>query len=152
MGYVLTCWHRFLQEWILDDRVRLYIIQSRFYAFHRVGHVQFDWPLIIALVERWHPETHTLCQLVRWPSHYRTLIMCTWSSYHWYYKYQLVCTLWGVIRCSTDRNWYSWNIPLSSFNYYQFLSLTIRGFKWGYIVAPCQSIYFIVSGWFIISR
>ena len=23
--------------------------------------------------------------------------MCTWSSYHWYYRYQLICILEGVI-------------------------------------------------------
>ncbi|KAL6326548.1 hypothetical protein AAG906_008410 [Vitis piasezkii] len=59
MGSVLTCRHRMLQEWVLDDRVRPYIIQSGFYVFHRVGHVKVDWPLITALVERWRPETHT---------------------------------------------------------------------------------------------
>ena len=46
------------REWVLDDRVRPYIIQSRFYVFHRVSHVKVDWPLITALVERWRPETH----------------------------------------------------------------------------------------------
>ncbi|RVW38482.1 Serine/threonine-protein phosphatase 7 long form-like [Vitis vinifera] len=30
-----------------------YIIQSRFYAFHRVGHIKVDWPLIIALLWSW---------------------------------------------------------------------------------------------------
>ena len=59
MGSVLTFRHRFRREWVLDDRVRPYIIQSRFHVFHRVGHVKVDWPLITALVERWHPETHT---------------------------------------------------------------------------------------------
>ena len=52
MGHVLTCWHMMLRVWP-------YIIQSGFYVFHRVGHVKVDWPLITALVERWHPETHT---------------------------------------------------------------------------------------------
>ncbi|KAL6334650.1 hypothetical protein AAG906_019513 [Vitis piasezkii] len=47
------------RQWVLDDRVRPYIIQSGFYVFHRVGHVKVDWPLITALVERWRPETHT---------------------------------------------------------------------------------------------
>ena len=64
MGNVLTCRHRFRQEWVLDDRVRPYIIQSRFHVFHRVGHVKVDWPLITALVERWHLETHTFHMLV----------------------------------------------------------------------------------------
>ncbi|RVW69911.1 Serine/threonine-protein phosphatase 7 long form-like [Vitis vinifera] len=59
MGSVLSCRHRMLREWVLDDRVRPYIIQSGFYVFHRVGHVKVDWPLITALVERWRPETHT---------------------------------------------------------------------------------------------
>ncbi|RVW49051.1 Serine/threonine-protein phosphatase 7 long form-like [Vitis vinifera] len=40
MGHVLTCRHKFHQEWVLDDYVRPYIIQSRFYVFHRVGHVK----------------------------------------------------------------------------------------------------------------
>ncbi|RVW14886.1 Serine/threonine-protein phosphatase 7 long form-like [Vitis vinifera] len=64
MGSVLTFRHRFRQEWVLDDRVRPYIIQSRFHVFHRVGHVKVDWPLITALVERWHLETHTFHMLV----------------------------------------------------------------------------------------
>ena len=59
MGHVLTCQHRFRREWVLDYRVWLYIIQSGFYVFHRVGHVKVDWPLITALVERWCLETHT---------------------------------------------------------------------------------------------
>ena len=59
MGHVLTCQHRFRREWVLDDRVRSCIIQSGFYAFHQVGHVKVDWPLIIALVERWCPKTHS---------------------------------------------------------------------------------------------
>ena len=65
MGHVLTCRHRFCQEWVLDDRVWSYIIQSRFYAFHRVGHIKVDWPLIIALVKRWRPKTHTFHMPVR---------------------------------------------------------------------------------------
>ncbi|KAL6345686.1 hypothetical protein AAG906_017422 [Vitis piasezkii] len=52
MGSDLTCRHRFRREWVLDDRVRPYIIQSGFYAFHRVGHVKVDWHLITTLVER----------------------------------------------------------------------------------------------------
>ena len=59
MGHMLTCRHMFRQEWVLDDRVWSYIIQSRFYAFHRVGHIKVDWPLIIALVKKWRPKTHT---------------------------------------------------------------------------------------------
>ena len=59
MGSVLTCRHRMLREWVLDDRVRPYIIQSGFYVFHRVGRVKVDWLLITALVERWRLETHT---------------------------------------------------------------------------------------------
>ena len=52
IGHVLTCRHKFRREWVLDDRVRAYIIQSGFYVFYRVGHVKIDWPLITALVER----------------------------------------------------------------------------------------------------
>ena len=50
MGYVLTCQHRFRREWVLDDHVCPYIIQSGFYVFHLVDHVKVDWPLITALV------------------------------------------------------------------------------------------------------
>ena len=59
MGTILTCRHKFPQEWVLDDHIWSYIIQSGFFAFHQVGHVQLDWPLTTALVERWCPETHT---------------------------------------------------------------------------------------------
>ncbi|KAL6331361.1 hypothetical protein AAG906_011298 [Vitis piasezkii] len=58
MGTILTCRHKFPSEWVLDDHIRLYIIQSGFFAFHQVGHVQLDWPLITTLVERWCLETH----------------------------------------------------------------------------------------------
>ncbi|KAL6319795.1 hypothetical protein AAG906_036856 [Vitis piasezkii] len=57
MGSVLTCRHRMLREWVLDDRVRPYIIQSGFYVFHRVGHVKVDWPLILP-VKRWRRDAH----------------------------------------------------------------------------------------------
>ena len=33
MGHVLTCRHRFCQEWVLDDHVQPYIIQSGFMSF-----------------------------------------------------------------------------------------------------------------------
>ncbi|KAL6335837.1 hypothetical protein AAG906_040558 [Vitis piasezkii] len=59
MGSILTCRHRMRREWVLDDRVQPYIIESGFYVFHRVGHVKVDWALITALVKRWSPETHT---------------------------------------------------------------------------------------------
>ena len=52
MGSVLTCRHRMRREWVLDDHVRPYIIQSGFYVFHRVGYVKVDWPLITASVKR----------------------------------------------------------------------------------------------------
>ena len=51
MGHVLTCRHKFHQEWVFDDCVWPYIIQSGFYVFHRVGHAKVDWPLITTLVE-----------------------------------------------------------------------------------------------------
>ena len=65
MGYVFTCQHMFCRQWVLDDRLWPYIIQSGFYAFHRVGHIKVDWPLIITLVERWRPKTHTFHMPVR---------------------------------------------------------------------------------------
>ncbi|KAF7815608.1 serine/threonine-protein phosphatase 7 long form-like protein [Senna tora] len=36
-----------------------YLIQAGFYGVSRVGHFEYVRPLIRALVERWHPETHT---------------------------------------------------------------------------------------------
>ena len=33
MGHMLTCRHMFRQEWVLDDHVRPYIIQSGFMSF-----------------------------------------------------------------------------------------------------------------------
>lgn len=42
-----------------DDYLQPYIVQSGFYTFHQVDHIQPDWPLITALVERWRLETHT---------------------------------------------------------------------------------------------
>ena len=33
MGHVLTCRHKFHREWVLDDHVRPYIIQSGFMSF-----------------------------------------------------------------------------------------------------------------------
>ena len=59
MGSILACRHKMRREWVLDDRVQPYIIESGFYVCHQVGHVKVDWPLITALVERWRPEMHT---------------------------------------------------------------------------------------------
>ena len=45
--------------WRMDIRIRPYVIRAGFYGIHRLGHIMIDWPLIISLVERWQPETHT---------------------------------------------------------------------------------------------
>ena len=42
MGHILTCRHKFIRGWKLDDRVRPYIMQSGFYNFHRVGYIKLD--------------------------------------------------------------------------------------------------------------
>ena len=106
---VLTCWHRFPQAWVLDDHVRSYIIQLGFYAFHQVGHVQIDWPLITTLVERWRLKTH-IPYASWWDDYHITRcshlirITCAWSSCHWYYSID-----WHAL-CEEllgDRDWYS---------------------------------------------
>ena len=58
----MTCRQRlwtFMREWEMDPRIRRYVMQSGFYGVYRVGHISLDWPLIMSLVERWRPETHT---------------------------------------------------------------------------------------------
>ena len=49
----------FISMWRLDLRIRSNVIRARFYGIFRLGHIMIDWPLIIFLVERWQPETHT---------------------------------------------------------------------------------------------
>ncbi|RVX16716.1 Serine/threonine-protein phosphatase 7 long form-like [Vitis vinifera] len=61
-GWVLTCRQRlwtFMQEWEMDPPIRRYVMQFGFYGVYRVRHISLDWPLIMSLVERWRPETHT---------------------------------------------------------------------------------------------
>ena len=53
-------------------------------------------------MERWSLETHTfhmsVVEMIIIMGHGHLIwIMCTWSSYHWYYRYQLICILEGVI-------------------------------------------------------
>ena len=43
----------------MDPRIRSYVIRSGFYGLYRIEHVTLDWALIMSLVERWRPETHT---------------------------------------------------------------------------------------------
>ena len=43
----------------LDQRILPLLIHSGFYGLARIGFIRLDWHLITALVERWHPETHT---------------------------------------------------------------------------------------------
>ena len=43
----------------LDRRILPLLMQSGFYGLARVRFIRLDWHLITALVERWHPETHT---------------------------------------------------------------------------------------------
>ncbi|RVW92837.1 Serine/threonine-protein phosphatase 7 long form-like [Vitis vinifera] len=63
MSSVLTCRHKMLREWVLDYRVRSYIIQSGFYVFHR------DVAILFGLRVHGHPITgfididwHALCE------------------------------------------------------------------------------------------
>ena len=49
----------FIGMWRMDLRIRPYVIRSEFYGIYRMGHIMIDWSLIISLVERWRPETHT---------------------------------------------------------------------------------------------
>ena len=48
----------FIGMWMMDLRIRPYIIQAGFYGIYRLGHIMIDWPLITCLIERWQPETH----------------------------------------------------------------------------------------------
>ena len=43
----------------MDPRIHPYVIRSGFYGLYPIGHVTLDWALIMSLVERWRPETHT---------------------------------------------------------------------------------------------
>ena len=49
----------FMHLWRMDIRIRPYVIRVGFYGVYRLGHIMINWPLIICLVERWQPETHT---------------------------------------------------------------------------------------------
>ena len=49
----------FMTTWRMDIRIRPYVIRAGFYGIYRLGHIAIDWPLIISLIERWWPETHT---------------------------------------------------------------------------------------------
>ena len=49
----------FMCMWMMDIRIRPYVIRAGFYGVYRLGHIMIDWPLINCLVERWKPETHT---------------------------------------------------------------------------------------------
>ena len=58
---LLTCCHRdkdFL-EGGLDPRIAAYITDAGLDGLLRVPHMDLDHALIIALVERWRPETHS---------------------------------------------------------------------------------------------
>ena len=43
----------------MDPSIFPYVIQSVVYGLYRIGNVTLDWGVIISLVERWRPETHT---------------------------------------------------------------------------------------------
>ena len=43
----------------MDPCIHPYVIRSGFYGLYRIGHVTLDWGLIMNLIERWRPETHT---------------------------------------------------------------------------------------------
>ncbi|XP_057961052.1 serine/threonine-protein phosphatase 7 long form homolog isoform X2 [Malania oleifera] len=42
-----------------DDRIVRWIRDAGFYGIYRIAHIQLDWHLVTAFVERWRPETHT---------------------------------------------------------------------------------------------
>ncbi|RVW67673.1 Serine/threonine-protein phosphatase 7 long form-like [Vitis vinifera] len=92
MGHVLTCQHKFHREWVLDDRVRSCIIQLGFYVFHQVGHVKVDWPLIIALIERWCPETHSFHMSVDFDLH--SIDQCSRRQFDWRLYHERYVALW----------------------------------------------------------
>ena len=58
---VLTCCHREkgLLEGGLDPRIAIYITDVGLDGLLRVPHMDLDHALIMALVERWQPETHS---------------------------------------------------------------------------------------------
>ncbi|KAL9682308.1 hypothetical protein QQ045_014103 [Rhodiola kirilowii] len=43
----------------LDARIRPYVVAAGFYPWTQVTSVRVDPPLLIAVIERWRPETHT---------------------------------------------------------------------------------------------
>ena len=58
---VLTCRHRekCLLEGGLDPRIAAYITDAGLDGLLRVPHMDLDHALIMALVERWRPETYS---------------------------------------------------------------------------------------------
>ena len=50
--------------WMMDIRIRPYVIRVGFYGVYYLGHIMIDLPLITCLVERWQLETHTFHVLV----------------------------------------------------------------------------------------
>ena len=48
----------------MDPCIRLYMIRFDFYGLYSFRHVTFDLGLIISLVERWRPKTHTVQLLI----------------------------------------------------------------------------------------
>ena len=55
----------FISMWRMDPCIRPYVICMGFYGIYRLGHIMIDWPLIICLIERWRPLTHTFHVPVR---------------------------------------------------------------------------------------
>ena len=43
----------------LHPRVLALLLDAEFYGAYQIGHIQLDWALVTALVERWRVETHT---------------------------------------------------------------------------------------------
>ena len=44
---------------VVDDRIVAYLRRVGLYGIYRIGHLQIDHALIIALIDRWRQETHT---------------------------------------------------------------------------------------------
>ena len=49
----------FISMWMMDPRIRPYVIHAGFYGIYHLGHIMIDWPLITCLIKRWRLETHT---------------------------------------------------------------------------------------------
>ena len=123
--------------WLVDTNsleIRFWMIVFGHTSYSLDFMLYFKWAIFTLIglwLLHWHLKTH-ISYLDCWDDHHITKhdnliwITCILSSYHWYYKYQLACTLWRVIGCSTNKDGYSWVIPYNLFHFYPFLPLTTK--------------------------